>query len=121
MKIDLKEKKSEAEWQRTVDRFALAATPKWFEWLGWVLILGALTFLEKKVDSVALHILLGISGGLFVLYFFNFFYQFEFENIPFIKSPAVARIVSIVLAGAIGTGLWFLFRAVIDVLGETGT
>jgi len=121
MKIDLKVKKSEAEWQRTIDRFALAATPKWFEWLGWVLILGALTFLAKKADSLAIHIILGISGGLFVLYFFNFFYQFEFKNIPFIKSPSVARIVSIALAGAIGIGLWLLFKAVIGVLGETGT
>jgi len=73
MKIDLKAKKSEAEWQHMIDKFALAVTPKWFEWLGWVLILGALTFLGKKADSIAINVILGISGGLFVLYFFNFF------------------------------------------------
>jgi len=121
MKIDLKVKKTESEWQRAIEKFALAAVPKWFEWLGWVLILGVLTFVARETNSVAVKIILGISGGLFFLYFSNVFYRFEWENIPFVRSRAVARIVSIALAGGIGVGLWFLFERVIDVLGERGT
>jgi hypothetical protein len=47
MKIDFNTKKTEADWQRVFDDFCIKATPKWFEWLGWVLILGALTFLTE--------------------------------------------------------------------------
>jgi CHASE3 domain sensor protein len=44
MKINLKAKKTETEWQKTLDNFWMKAAPQWFEWLGWILILGAITF-----------------------------------------------------------------------------
>jgi len=52
MKIDFRTKKTEAGWQKVLDNFWMKATPKWFEWLGWVIILGAFTFLSKTQENM---------------------------------------------------------------------
>ena len=41
MKIDFREKKTEAQWQETLDDFWKRATPLWFDWLEWVLLIRA--------------------------------------------------------------------------------
>jgi len=58
MKIDLKTKKTEAGWQKAVDDFWLKATPKWFEWLSWVLILGVFTFGDVVLKAVLADLLI---------------------------------------------------------------
>lgn len=56
MQINLKEEKTEQEWQKTFDEFWLKFTPKWFEWLGWLLIIGALNYITELSDSVILQL-----------------------------------------------------------------
>ena len=118
--VNLKAQKSEAEWQKTIDKFALSATKRWFDWLGWVLILGAFTYLQKATGHIAVTIILSISGALFVLHFASFFYQWEFKNFPFIKSETLARFISYFLSGMLGMGLYWLLTTVVQLLGEKG-
>jgi len=68
-KIDLASQKMEAEWIVASDRFWLGAAPKLFEWLRWVVILGAITYVANYSDSLALKILLGFCYGTMFLYF----------------------------------------------------
>jgi hypothetical protein len=41
-RFDISAKKTEAGWAEANDKFFLYATPLWFEWLKWMLILGAI-------------------------------------------------------------------------------
>lgn len=106
-KIDFSAKKTEAEWQATLDAFVLAATPKLFEWLRWVLTLAVLRFVAQKTGSTALSVSLAITNGLLVLYFYSYFFQFSFTHAG-IRSVRVARVVSVALSGALGGITWYL-------------
>jgi len=75
--IDLQKERSEPEMQEVLDRFYLAATPKYFEWLGWVAALAAVTYLKNKHGGFALSAILTIGYVLLFSYFQAFFYRFE--------------------------------------------
>ena len=115
-KIDLQSKKTEFEWQQAFDRFWLDFTPKWFNWLGWVLIIGAITYLSEKTDNIYLNITKSISAFALFFYFQGFFYSFEFHGIPFVKSSKIRRGVSILISGLLIYALYvFLMKLVIEV------
>ena len=118
--IDLKATRTEPERQKAVDAFAISATRQWFELLGWVLILGAFLYLHKETGHPAVQIILFISGGLFILHFATFFYQWEFKNLPFIKNVIIARFISYLLSALLGMGLYWLLTTVVQLLGENG-
>ncbi len=82
-KIDLQTKKTEFEWQQVFDRFWLDFTPKWFNWLGWILIIGAITYLSEKTDNVYLNITKFISAFALFFYFQGFFYSFDQRQLEF--------------------------------------
>lgn len=105
--IDFSAKKTEAEWQEKLDTFFLAATPKLFEWLRWVITLSALTYVQHKTKFPAVSVLLGVTYFLTVSYFIAFFYQFRFRGFPLLKSPRVALFTSLLLSGLLG-GVTFL-------------
>jgi hypothetical protein len=121
MKIDLKAENTETKWQETIDRVILKATPKWFEWLGWVLILGALKYLSALTNHIALRFVIAISWVLFLFYIYAFFYQIEIENIPFIKSKKVARRISILISALLGLCFFLLLNSIIQMLSKKGT
>lgn len=73
MKIDFNTKKIEADWQRVLDDFWMKATPRWFEWLSWVLILGAFTFLTEPTQDGVLSIVSGFSYVALFFYLQSFF------------------------------------------------
>jgi hypothetical protein len=121
MKIDFDARKTEHEWQKTLDKFWLSATPKWFEWLGWVLIIGAVTFVAKKTDNVVVVVVNVLSYSFFLMYFQSFFFQFEFINIPFLKKhPRVSRAVTLLVSAVLGTSVYLLLKLSIEDLSKGG-
>ena len=120
MKIDFKTEKSEAEWQQAVDRFWLAVAPKWFGWLGWVLILAAITFAAEKTDNLAIRVIKGFSYVSFFMYFQSLFYQFEFENLPRIRNPKLARFISLAVSALLGYGVWLMLHSAVEKLKTAG-
>jgi hypothetical protein len=119
MKIDFKTKKTEAEWQKTLDDFWMKATPKWFEWSGWIIILGAFTFLSKTQENMIIKVITGISYIALFFYFQSFFFSFEFHGIPFVKFEKVRRIISLTLSALLSYGTWlFLCEVVSQISGK---
>ena len=108
-KIDFQSKKTEFEWQQAFDNFWLDFTPKWFHWLGWVLIIGAITYLSEKSNSIYLNITKFISLFALFFYFQGFFYSFEFHGIPWVKNEKIRRVISLLISGAITYGISVFF------------
>jgi len=52
VELDFRRRDTEGGWLSILDRFGLAAAPTWFDWLEWILILGAF---EYSLARVALH------------------------------------------------------------------
>ncbi len=108
MKINLKEEKTEAQWQNTIDNFWKKATPQWFEWLEWVLVLGVITFLASQMQSLVLRIVSAISYVALFFYLQSVFFSLEFYGFPRLRSERKQRLLSLILSGIISLSLWFL-------------
>jgi len=113
--IDLSKQQSEAEWQATLDSFFLAATPKVFEWMRWVIALAALGYVQRKTGSAGLAVLL-VAGHALVLFYFNaYFMRFEFRGLS-VRRPRAARIASLSLSGLLGFLTYIVVRASVDAV-----
>ena len=119
-KIDFQAKKTEAEWLRTLDDFWMKATPKWFEWLEWLLILGAIQFLAKQTQNTVLRVVSATSYAALFFYLQSFFFSLEFYGFPLTKSERVRRLLSLVLSGILAIALGLLFaKLVSQIEGKT--
>jgi len=85
--IDFSRRETEAGWIEIYDRFGLTAAPVWFNWLGWIFVLGTLDFLYNQSGNILLLVLIIASYGLLYFYFFGFFFRFKFKGILFLASP----------------------------------
>ena len=117
-KIDLKTKKTETGWQKTLDNFWMKATPQWFQWLGWVLILGTFTFLAEKTQNVTLKIVAGVSYSALYLYLNSLFFSLEWYGFPLIKSERARRVVSLTVSGILALAVWFLLTNLVSQIQE---
>src|SRR5437762_602461 len=112
IEVDFRLRETEAGWQRILDRFGLAAAPRWFEWLEWILVLGAFQYLGEKSGSPLAKLIPGISVGLLWFYFNGFFFRIEFKGWFRIKSPIAERFVSIAVSGILATCFWFAAQVI---------
>ena len=113
MKINFQVKKHEFEWQKIVDNFWLNFAPRWFNWLGWVIIIGAITYLNEKSESIFLTVTIIISYIALFFYFQGFFYSIEFHGIPFIKNEKIRRVISLLISSILATGIYVFFTNLI--------
>ena len=79
-KFDIKIKDNESGHFRRAVAAYLKITPKWFEWLGWVLIQGTLLYFSKQSKSVCLAATVALTQGfLLSLYLISLsFKEFRF-------------------------------------------
>lgn len=117
---DYKTRKSKKLLSYKSNKVILEFTPIWFQWLGWILILGTLTLLYERTGNVATGCIVLFSHILFFYFFVKYFYQFDWQSFPFIKSQKIAFIISVLLSGIIGYFVWSLFYSVIETLDKTG-
>lgn len=108
-KIDFQSEKTEFEWQQAFDNFWLDFTPKWFNCLGWVLIIGAITYLSERSDSMYLNITESISYFALFFYFQSLFFSFEFHGILEIKNEKIRRGISLLISGGLTYGIYLFF------------
>lgn len=118
--VDFSARKSEAEWQEALDSFWLAATPHWFEWLGWLLIMAALTYVVRISGSAVPTVVLGLSYAALFMYLQSFLFRFRFVGLPRISNPRVARGISLAISGGLATGTYLLLREALQVVVATG-
>ena len=116
MKINFNAQKTEAGWQKAVDDFWLKATPKWFEWLSWVLILGVFTFLDKNYESSVISAVFMISYVSLFFYFLAFFFSIEFHGVPFVKSDQGKRLISLLLSGILSYSVWLFLTKIVSAI-----
>ena len=114
--IDFSAKKSEAGWQHVTDNFYLKATPKVYEWLGWVITLAALTYVQHKVNSPYISAIITITYILTYFYYIAYFYQFLFIGLPFLKKSKFALFVSYVLSSILAVITWLIVREAVNAI-----
>ena len=116
IEVDLRRRETEAGWNRVIDTFALEATPKWFEWLGWVLVIAAFQYLADQSGSRAIYFLLALSFVLLWLYFNAFFFRLRFKGLPLVRSAPVEHAASILISGAFSASCFFAAKWAARVL-----
>lgn len=118
-KVHLKAKKTESEWQRVLERFWKKVTPRWFEWLEWILILGVLQFVVEQTRSLILSIVCAFSYLALFFYLQGVFYSVEIYGFPWVKSERTRRMLSLIVSGILSYALWLLLiRLVSEIRGK---
>ena len=106
--IDFRRRTTEAGWIQILDKFGLKGAPVWFSWLSWVLALGAFYYIFLKTRSIAVLVVISISYGMLLAYFWGFFYRFDFKGgVPLITEQR-QQIASILLSGVLAWLSWWL-------------
>lgn len=119
MKFDIKVKNPESGFERALAIY-LKLTSKWFEWLGWVLILGTLHCVAKQSKSGHLSELMVLTYALLWAYFFALFSSYKFEGVTFFKTRKQKIIFSIIIAIIALVSSAFFCRMVIIVSNQIG-
>ncbi len=114
IKINLNEKKTGAGWQEAIDSFWMNVTPKWFELLEWVIIIGAFTFLANLTKNMILNIISGISYISVFFYLQSVFFSLEIFGFPKISSERSRRIVSLTVSAILSLGLWLILNKLVS-------
>ena len=115
-KVNFEARETMPERTNPVDRFFLYATPIWFDWLTWILIIGAIQVVADKTNDIYVHAILGISYFFFFSYMFAYFYKNKINGIPFIESNKIRRIVSIILSAWISLCVFYLLSHLVNPL-----
>jgi hypothetical protein len=118
MKINLRAKDTDLGWMKRFDRFYLSAAPHWFEWLGWVLILGVLEFLRCKSHSIILTVVLGLSWLFFWRYLVALLDPLEIAGIPWLSSRKAKIIASTLFSGFLAGAVYLVARYMAALASE---
>ena len=114
--LNFRHRETEAGWQGLIDEFALEATSKWFEWLGWVLVLAAFQYVADQSGSRFARAIPGLSVGLLWLYFNAFFFRLRFKGWPLVRSARAERILWVVVSGLVSSACWLAARSVAQIV-----
>jgi hypothetical protein len=114
--IDLKARKSETEWQQILDVFWKKATPQWFDWLEWILILAVIDYVAQRTHSVVLKFVSGLSYSALFFYLQSFFFSLKFKGLPLVKSDNARRLVSLSISALLTMVVWLFFRSLLAQL-----
>jgi len=101
IEIDFSAEKIEAGWIATVDKFWLAFTPKFFEWLGWVALLAGVRFIHTKSPTIWLGVIIAVANVAITFYFIAYFHRFRFVGLPFSQSPKARLFISLLISGVL--------------------
>ena len=115
-KVNINEKKTEAESIKAWDQFWINITPLWFDWLQWILVLGVIGYISEQSQNIFLRLIYAFSYMAFYSYIQGIFYSLEFQGLSFIKSKRAKRLMSLVLSGIMSIAIWFLISHVITEL-----
>lgn len=113
---DIKVKKTDTERMEARDRFFLNFTPVWFNWLEWVIIIGAIQIIAAKTYDLFVNLVLGLSYCFLMLYMVAFFYRIKFYDFQFIWSGKIRIIASSTLSLLIGNFIFYLLSHLIAKL-----
>jgi hypothetical protein len=102
--IDLSEKRTEWEWSVFLYRLFSKATPIWFDWIKWIMILAALKLIAEKANSGVLEFVVWFSCILLGFYFLAFFDRMWLRGVPYIQTGKRQWLVPATLAVLLALG-----------------
>lgn len=111
----------EAELIHKQDSFFFRATPRWFEFVGWLLILGSLDYLSSQTKHwfvYFVYALYGISYLFLYFYLQSFLYNFPFYRFlpeKLVKSDKFAYRFSITVGFILLIITYFLLNSVVKL------
>lgn len=101
------EKKTEAEWQKTIDDFWLGFTPLWFDFLQWLLVIGAIGFASSITSNIYLRSINIFSYfALFSYLQSTFFTKIKISKIIALKNKDRLRDLSLLISALITYFFW---------------
>lgn len=119
IKVDFEAKKTEAEWQSSVDKFWLSATPELFKWLGWVAALAALRFVGEQSHNKWVSGLHAFCLVALVFYFNAYFFRFQFTNLPFRNHPKARWFGTLTVSGLLGMAALFFSIQLVNAIAKS--
>lgn len=116
--VNLRAEQTEAEWLQAFDRFWMRFTPRWFDWLQWILVLGVIKFIAAETQNKFVDTAYQLSH--FGLYFYlqALFFSIEFEGFPVLKSRCAQRVASLLLSGLLTFAVWHFLHHLVSQLGS---
>jgi hypothetical protein len=106
-------KKTERSWNEWLDKIVFTNVPKWFEFIGWLFLIGAMSYLAKTTDDIYVKILYAISYVFLSFYILRYFFSIDFILFPFIKSIKIQFLISLVLSLILGFTAYSLIQKII--------
>ncbi len=115
IKDDPERRDTKVGWQGACDGFALAAAPMWFNWLEWILVLGAFDYLAAKSGAWLPRLAAAVSVGFLWMYFNAFFFRIQ-RGLVRVPAPSVERGVSTIFSSLLAACFWFGAQAIAEVI-----
>lgn len=97
-------KKTEVEHLDDIDNFFLTFVPKWFTFIGWLLALGVLNYVEARTTSLWVSVIYALSFVFLFMFLQTSFYNFPFYKLlppELLRSRRVAFLFSLISAFAV--------------------
>lgn len=115
--IDLAAKKTEDGWSYAIQGFFERFTPLWFQWVGWVIALGGVSYLADISGSLILKLIEFISYWLLSFYYAYYLGSLRIE--PFhswaiSRSSKFKRSMALLPFFILGMLLWLGTKGIID-------
>lgn len=115
--------KTESEWRKTIgiDHFYLSWTPKWFQFVEWLIILGVLEYTRRETKSILITLLYFFSILMLQSFISTVADQIPFYKVmpkKYIKDGKHARRLSILISILVLIPIIFLLMEVITLLSN---
>lgn len=118
IEIDLSRLETEAGWTAILDRFYLKATPVWFDWLKWVMMVAALMVVAKKSGNHVAQVITGCSFVLIFYYLGAFFFRIRLKGLHFISSRKRAHLLSLAISVSLTLGAYLCAVSLATAVSE---
>ena len=115
--VRFRQARTETEWYRWIDATAIQVVPQWFNFLGWVLIIGAFEYLGERTKSVLCVLIVTASIGGLWCYLQAVFDAYHFADLPWATTPRSQRLASLVFSAAVCGVAWFGVQHLVRLLG----
>jgi hypothetical protein len=93
-------------------------TPIWFEWLGWLLIIGAIGYISEKTKVPSVAIIYSASYVLFFVYTTNAISKIM--NYKLFKSDAANKLLTLIAAIIVMSVSTIVLRQALEALIKNG-
>lgn len=119
MKIDIDLKDTEQGWFKRFDKFYLKFVPNWFNWLGWLLILGAFQYILELTKSRIISFIYITTLLLLFRYFAAIFWGIECTGAVFNKYKKLKNVLEIIFAIITTYAFWYTSLHIAKIIKAT--